>query len=62
MGKLRPNLMGSAGNQFTLHQSEPLPGDENLVVGLAGFGAGLRGIRDKYPVLFCVFKEVTFFI
>ena len=36
MGKLSTDLMGSAGDQFTLHQRKSVVGCQHLVIGLAG--------------------------
>ena len=59
MGKLGADLMGPAGNQLALHQSQSVFGNKSLIVGLTGFGTGLGLVRNKNPVLLGILEEVT---
>ena len=47
MGKLGTDLMCPAGDQLTFHQTQSVGTGENLVIGLAGLGAGLRFVGDE---------------
>ena len=60
VGELGADLMGPACDQLALHQAQTLAGGKGPVVGLAGLGAGLGGIRHKDPVLFGILKEIAF--
>ena len=60
MGKLRTDLMGTAGDQLAFHKTESVFGNQSLIVGLTGFTSGLRCIGDEYPVFLGVFEKIAF--
>ena len=58
VGKLGANLMGSAGDQLTLHQRQPPGACQGFIIGLAGFGTGLGGVGDEHPVFFGILEQI----
>ena len=60
VGELSTNLVGTAGDQLALHKTQPIGGSENLVIGLAGLGTGLRFVGNENLVVLGILEQVAF--
>ena len=58
VGELGANLVGPAGDQLALHQGKAVSRIQYLIIGLAGFAAGLRAVGDEDPVFLGVLEKI----
>ena len=59
MGELGTDLMGTAGDQLAFHQRKAVFRGQHLIVGLAGFAAGLGSIGDEDPVFLGILEKIA---
>ena len=59
MSELGTDLVGASGDQLTFHKGKSFGGGNDLVIGLAGLGTGLRGVGDKNPVFLGILEKIS---
>ena len=58
VGKLGTDLVGPAGDELALHQTEAVPRIQDLVVGLTALGTGLGLVADEDTVFLGILEQI----